>query len=212
MPGESLKKTRTGNDINESYTFMSPDSSLASDHYSIRYSGFLTPHKTGDFELALEGNDGYRLYLNGQLIINQWAKVSYRRATIKVYLEKGKSYPLKVEFFESKGNGKIKFLWKQVLSDSAEIKMKEAIELAKKVDINIVIAGIHEGEFQDRSSLSLPGNQEALIQSIAATGKPVVVLLVGGSAITVQKWIDKVNGIMMVWYPGEEAGNAVAQV
>lgn len=210
VPGESLKKTRTVNDINESYTFMSPDSNIALDHYSIRYSGFLTPNKTGDYELALEGNDGYRLYLNGQLIINQWAKISHRRATTKVYLEKGKSYPLRVEFVESKGNGKIKFLWKQVLLDSAEIKMKEAVELAKKVDINIIVAGIHEGEFQDRSSLSLPGNQEALIQSIAATGKPVVVLLVGGSAITMQKWMDKVNGIMMVWYPGEEAGNAVA--
>ncbi|HLD53809.1 MAG TPA: glycoside hydrolase family 3 C-terminal domain-containing protein [Sediminibacterium sp.] len=210
VPGESLKKTRKVNDINESYTFMSPDSSIALDHYSIRYSGFLKPNKTGNFEIALEGNDGFRLYLNNKLLINQWAKISYRRSIAKIYLEKGKSYQLKIEFYESKGNGKIKFLWKESELDSAEIKMKQAVEIAKKVDINIVVAGIHEGEFQDRSSLSLPGNQEALIRAIAATGKPIVVLLVGGSAITMQKWIDKVNGIMMVWYPGEEGGNAIA--
>ncbi|OYZ00355.1 MAG: beta-1,3-glucosyltransferase [Sphingobacteriia bacterium 28-36-52] len=209
-PGESIRKTRQVSEINESYTFMSPDSSLASDHYSIRYTGFLTPDKTGIYELGLEGNDGYRLYINNQLLIDQWAKVSYRRATTKIQLERGKSYALKVEFFESKGNGKIKFLWKQSLMDSSATKIKQAVELAKKVDINIIVAGIHEGEFQDRSSLRLPGNQEDLIQVIAATGKPVVVLLVGGSAITMQKWIDKVNGIMMVWYPGEEAGNAIA--
>lgn len=209
-PGESIRKTRQVSEINESYTFMSPDSSLASDHYSIRYTGFLTPDKTGIYELGLEGNDGYRLYINNQLLIDQWAKVSYRRATTKIQLERGKSYALKVEFFESKGNGKIKFLWKQSLMDSSATKIKQAVELAKKVDINIIVAGIHEGEFQDRSSLRLPGNQEHLIQVIAATGKPVVVLLVGGSAITMQKWIDKVNGIMMVWYPGEEAGNAIA--
>lgn len=209
-PGESLRKARQVSEINESYTFMSPDSSMASDHYSIRYTGFLTSDKTGIFELGLEGNDGYRLYVNNQLLINQWAKVSYRRATTKIHLEKGKSYALKVEFYESKGNGKIKFLWKQPIRDSSATKMKQAVELANKADVNIVVAGIYEGEFQDRSSLSLPGNQEALIQAIAATGKPVVVLLVGGSAITMQKWIDKVNGIMMVWYPGEEAGNAIA--
>ncbi|MBT9485796.1 glycoside hydrolase family 3 C-terminal domain-containing protein [Sediminibacterium sp.] len=210
MPGQSLRKTRIVKDINESYTFMSPDSSIASDHYSIRYSGFLKPNKTGNYELALEGNDGYRLYLNNQLLINQWTKVSYRRSVAKIYLEKDKSYQLKIEFFESKGNGKIKFLWKENVLDSAEIKIKQAVELAIKVDVNIVVAGIHEGEFQDRSSLSLPGNQEALIKAIAATGKPIVVLLVGGSAITMQKWIDKVNGVMMVWYPGEEGGNAIA--
>ncbi|MDP3393922.1 glycoside hydrolase family 3 C-terminal domain-containing protein [Sediminibacterium sp.] len=209
-PGESLRKTRQVSVINESYTFMSPDSSIASDHYSIRYTGFLTPDKTGIYELGLEGNDGYRLYVNNQLLINQWAKVSYRRATTKIQLEKGKSYALKVEFFESKGNGKIKFLWKQSLMDSSVTKIKQAVELAKKVDVNIIVAGISEGEFQDRSSLRLPGNQEDLIQAVAATGKPVVVLLVGGSAITMQKWIDKVNGVMMVWYPGEEAGNAIA--
>jgi len=211
-PGESLRKTRLVNNINESYTFMSPDSSIYSDHYSIRYAGYLKPDKTGNYEIALEGNDGFRLYLNNQLLINQWAKVSYKRATTKIYLEKGKSYSLKVEFYESKGNGRIKFLWDQSTIDSSSIKIKQAVELAKTADVNIIVAGIHEGEFQDRSSLSLPGHQEVLIKEIAATGKPVVVLLVGGSAITMTKWIDQVNGVMMVWYPGEEGGNAIASL
>ncbi len=212
VPGESLRKTRLVKEINESYTFMSPDSSIASDHYSIRYSGFLKPDETGTYELALEGNDGYRLYLDNQLLINQWNKVSYRTSTATVFLQKGKQYQLKVEFFESKGNGKIKFLWKQAKWDSSAMKIKQAVELAKKVDINVIVAGIHEGEFQDRSSLNLPGNQEALIKAIAATGKPVVVLLVGGSAITMEQWIDQVNSVMMVWYPGEEGGNAIAEL
>ncbi|WP_439506512.1 glycoside hydrolase family 3 C-terminal domain-containing protein [Sediminibacterium sp.] len=212
IPGESLQKSRFVNEINESYTFMSPDSSITSDHYSIRYSGYLKAPNTGKFALALEGNDGFRLYLNNKLLINQWDKISYRRATIEVLLEKGKSYQLKVEFFESKGNGKIKFLWKKSGGDSTNIKIKQAIDLAKKADINIVVAGIHEGEFQDRSSLSLPGNQEALIEAVASTGKPVIVLLVGGSAITMQKWMNKVSAIMMVWYPGEEGGNAIASL
>ena len=211
-PGESLRKTRNVNDINESYTFMSPDSSIQSDHYSIRYTGFLKADKSGYYEIALEGNDGFRLYLNNKLLINQWSKISYTRATAKLYLEKDKPYSLKVEFYESKGNGKIKLLWDRTIIDSSAIKIKQGVELAKTADVNIIVAGIHEGEFQDRSSLSLPGDQEALIKEIAATGKPVVVLLVGGSAITMQKWINKVSGVMMVWYPGEEGGNAIASL
>jgi len=60
--------------------------------------------------------------------------------------------------------------------------------------------------------LSLPGHQEELITAVAATGKPVVMLLVGGSAITMNNWIDKVPAIVDVWYPGEEGGHAVADV
>jgi beta-glucosidase len=76
----------------------------------------------------------------------------------------------------------------------------------------VIVAGIHEGEFQDRAYLSLPGHQEELIQAVAATGKRVVVLLVGGSAITMQNWMDKVGAIAQLWYPGEQGGLAVADL
>ncbi|RYY10153.1 MAG: beta-glucosidase, partial [Chitinophagaceae bacterium] len=58
----------------------------------------------------------------------------------------------------------------------------------------------------------LPGKQETLIRQVAATGKPLIVILVGGSAISMASWIDKVPGIIDVWYPGEEGGHAVADV
>jgi beta-glucosidase len=74
------------------------------------------------------------------------------------------------------------------------------------------VAGINEGEFQDRAFLSLPGHQEEMINQIAAAGKPVVVVLVGGSAITMTGWINRVPAIVDVWYPGDEGGNAVADV
>jgi len=86
------------------------------------------------------------------------------------------------------------------------------VAAARQSDIAVVVAGIHEGEFQDRAMLSLPGHQEALIEQVAATGKPVVVVLVGGSAITMSNWLNKVNSVLDVWYPGEEGGHAVAGV
>ena len=212
QPGENLKKQRVVNAINESYTFMSPDSNISVDHYSIRFTGLLNSGESGYFQLALEGNDGFRLFVDEQLLIDQWEKISYRQKGAQVYLEKGKQYALRVEFYESKGNGNIKFLWNQGVVNQSLAMINQAVEIAQQADMAIIVAGIHEGEFQYRSSLSLPEHQEKLIEAVAATGKPVVVLLIGGSAITMEKWIDHVNGIMMVWYPGEEGGNAIAEL
>lgn len=212
QPGEHLKKQRVVNEINESYTFMSPDSNISVDHYSIRFTGFLTSAESGYFQLALEGNDGFRLFVDEQLLIDQWEKISYRQKTAQLYLEKGKQYAVRVEFYESKGNGSIKFLWNQGVVNQSLAMINQAVEIAQQADMAIIVAGIHEGEFQDRSSLSLPVHQEKLISAVAATGKPVVVLLVGGSAITMEKWIDQASSIMMVWYPGEEGGNAIAEL
>ncbi len=75
-----------------------------------------------------------------------------------------------------------------------------------------MVVGIEEGEFRDRAYLNLPGKQEDLIKKVAATGKPVIVVLVGGSAVTMNNWINEVDGIIDVWYPGEQGGNAVAEV
>jgi beta-glucosidase len=71
---------------------------------------------------------------------------------------------------------------------------------------------IEEGEFRDRAFLRLPGHQEELIGQVAALGKPVIVALVGGSAITMSEWLDRVDAVVHVWYPGEEGGHAVADV
>ena len=211
-PGNQLIKSVQVNQINAAYTFMPPDPALTPDHYSIRYVGYITVPSSGHYQFALEGNDGFRLFLNEQLLINQWDKISYHQNATKVYQEKAQNFPIKVDFYESKGNGQIKFLWAKEGDDLATQKIEAACRVASQSDVAIVVAGIHEGEFQDRASLALPSHQEQLIEAIAATGKPVVVLLVGGSAITMQRWINKVQSIMMLWYPGEEGGHAIADL
>ena len=95
-------------------------------------------------------------------------------------------------------------------SDTEEIQ--RAVSLSKKADAIVVVAGIEEGEFQDRSKLSLPGNQEELILELAKTGKPIVVVLVGGSAIVMERWLNEVDGVVMMWYAGEQQGYALANV
>ncbi|MNY06581.1 Periplasmic beta-glucosidase precursor [compost metagenome] len=126
--------------------------------------------------------------------------------------EKDKEYDIKVEFFESQGYAKFKLVWNIGVKNDWQKKIDEAVEAAKKSDVAVIAAGIEEGEFNDRAYLGLLGHQEELINAVAATGKPVVVLLVGGSAITMDKWINNVPAILDVWYPGEDGGNAVANI
>jgi len=90
--------------------------------------------------------------------------------------------------------------------------MDKAVELARQSDVAVVVVGIEEGEFRDRAMLALPGRQEELINRVAATGKPVVVVLVAGSAVTMSGWLDNVPAVLDVWYPGEQGGNAAADI
>lgn len=203
---------RTDPTIDFLWTLYAPDPKLNRDFYAARWTGTLSAPKTGNYEIGIEGNDGYRLYINEQLIADRWQKQSYHTELKNYRFEAQKKYRIKVEFYETNGNGVVKLVWNEGKPDNTKQKIKDAVTVAQKADVAIVVAGITEGEFLDRAMLNLPGQQEALIQAVAATGKPVVVLLVGGSTINMQQWMDKVKAIGHTWYAGEEGGRAIADV
>jgi beta-glucosidase len=206
--------TRKEAQINGSWTLFSPDQKLLPyDQYSIRWQGDLSVPESGTYEIGFEGNDGYRLSINGKILIDNFNKCSFRTLTVPYKFEKNKIYKIVVEYYETAGNARFKMVWNYGIDLKKREKMiQEAVKTAQKSDVAVIVAGIHEGEFQDRAFLNLPGDQEALIQAVAKTGKPVVVLLVGGSAITMESWKDQVNSILMIWYPGDEGGYAVADL
>jgi beta-glucosidase len=204
--------TRSDENIDFQWTFSPPARRLRVGWYSVRWTGRLRAPSAGVQRLGVEGNDGYRLYLDGKLLIDNWRKQSYRTTLVPVALSAGSSHDLRLEFFESAGNARVRLVWDTTAANDAHARIDSAVALARRSDVAILVAGIDEGEFRDRSSLSLPGSQEDLILSVAATGKPVIVILVGGSAITMRRWIDKIDAVVMAWYPGAEGGNAIADV
>lgn len=204
---------RIDKQIDFHWTLFSPDpDKLAADFYSVKWTGKLKAPLTGKFKIGLEGNDGYRLFINDKLVIDNWKKQTYRTILADFDFVKDKTYDIRVEFFSPDGNATIKLVWNVAVKNEWKQQIQQAVALARQSDITVITVGIQEGEFQDRAMLSLPGHQEELIQSVAATGKPVVVLIVGGSAVTMNNWIDKVSSIVDIWYPGEEGGHAVADV
>ncbi len=205
--------TRIDPVIDFRWTLFSPDQEKINyDFYSARWTGKLKAPETGIFKIGVKGNDGYRVYINGELVVDNWTKQTVRTITQDYRFEKGKEYDLKVEFFETVGNVWFKLLWDVGVENDWKQQIQQAVATAQKSDVAIVTVGIEEGEFRDRAYLSLPGHQEELIQSVAKTGKPTVVVLVGGSAITMDRWIDDVPSILDVWYPGDAGGDAIADV
>ena len=184
---------RNEEELNFHYTFYSPSEKVKADFFSSEFSTKLTSPKSGKFKIGLEGNDGFRMFIDGKLVIDNWQKISFHRQTIDFNFEKNKSYDLKIQFYEPAGNAQLKLI-------------------SEKSDVIIVCAGIEEGEFQDRKFLSLPENQVEMIGWLSLSHKPIIVLLTGGSAITMNKWIDSVDAILDCWYGGEQQGNAVAAI
>jgi beta-glucosidase len=204
---------RTDAQIAFQWTLFSPDAEKINyDFFSAEWTGKIVSPETGSFKIGIDGNDGYRLWINGKLLIDQWSKQSYHTRMEDFYFEKGKAYDIRIVYTEPSGNAWFRLIWTVGIKDESAALIRQAVATVKQNDIAIVVAGIEEGEFRDRASLALPGRQEEMIRAIAATGKPVIVLLVGGSAITMSHWIDSVDAVAMVWYPGEAGGSAVADM
>lgn len=202
---------RIDKQIQFSWTLFAPDSSLAVDWFSVEWKGKLKSPVSGTYQLGLEGNDGYQLTVDGKTIIDKPYKTSCGHELVPFTFEKGKEYDIRVRFYENTRNAKIRLVW-NVGAKNEDHTIRQAVEAAQEADLAIVVAGIEEGEFRDRGYLTLPGRQEELINQVAATGKPTVVILIGGSAVVMANWADQVPAIVNAWYPGVEGGNAVADV
>ncbi|HNW60367.1 MAG TPA: glycoside hydrolase family 3 C-terminal domain-containing protein [bacterium] len=198
--------------IDFNWTLFSPHPALAREWFSASWRGELIAPASGTVHLGLEGNDGFRLYVNDSLVIDNWQKGSWHRLLVPLQLRRNLRYPLRVEFCERTGSGRIRLVWDYGLANRDAEELAEAVRIARASDVALICAGIVEGEGHDRASLDLPGAQEELIRAVAATGTPVAVLLTGGSAVTMNAWIDQAGAVLTLWYPGEEGGHAVAQV
>ena len=102
------------------------------------------------------------------------------------------------------------------LVDNQTTGFAAALAAAKNADLCVMFMGgsnpLTGGETRERATLELLGQQEQLIGQIAALGKPVVVVLIDGRPIVMNHWIDKVAAVVMAWYPGEEGGDALADI
>jgi beta-glucosidase len=173
--------------------------------------------------LGFTADDGARLYLDGKLLVDAWANNPTKTVTKEVALEAGRSYDLRMEYFQTTREAVAKLVWSY--PRLADRLVDEAVKAVKAADASVLVLGISaglEGEEMtvkvegfrggDRTDLSLPKPQEALLKAVVATGKPVVVVLLSGSALAVNWANDHAPAILQAWYPGGEGGTAIADV
>lgn len=200
--------TRTESSINHNWGVAVPDPLVAADGYSVRWTGVLKSPVSGAVTLGITMDDGAKVYLNGQCIIDQWKSGEARLAKTTIHLEKNKQYSLQVEYYEGAFNAVARLGWDAMPSED----IKKAIAEAARSDAAIIVVGAPDGEGTDRAILDLSAGQEELIKQVAALGKPMAVVLATGNVITINQWVAQVPAILTAWYPGEEGGNAIAEV
>jgi beta-glucosidase len=214
---------RTDERIDFNWGRYKPTSELNENSFSVRWNGKLTPVESGTYTLGFTADDGARLYLDGKLLVDAWTSNPTKTVTKEVTLEAGRDYDLRMEYFQTNREAVAKLVWSYPRLQ--ERLIDEAVTAVKAADASVLVLGISaglEGEEMtvkvegfrggDRTDLSLPKPQEALLKAVAATGKPVVVVLLSGSALAVNWANDNVPAILQAWYPGGEGGTAVADV
>ncbi len=190
----------------------SPDPAIHHDFFSARFTGKLKSPVDGVVTFSLSGSDGVRFYFDNELLFENWRDRGFPTDYIQVRLEKGKMYDVRIEYYEGKWGADMFLGWDLGFEEMENKKISRAAKSARDADAAVIITSIEEGEFRDRATLTLPGFQEQLIKEVAATGTPTIVILVTGSAVNMSSWIADVAGVVEAWYPGEEGGNAVAEV
>ncbi|HZB43590.1 MAG TPA: glycoside hydrolase family 3 C-terminal domain-containing protein, partial [Pyrinomonadaceae bacterium] len=217
--------TRDEEAVNFDWGMTNPAPGLPADDFSARWTGRLVPAVSGKYRLGATADDGLRVYLDGKLIVEDWTEHAPTTRTGEVTLEAGRSYDLKFEYFEGRIGAVAKLVWQPPAQQAAGSPYAEALDAAKQADAVVLVLGISaqlEGEEMnvtepgflggDRTNINLPARQEGLLKAVAATGKPVVLVLLSGSALAVN-WADAhVPAVVQAWYPGEEGGAALADV
>jgi beta-glucosidase len=197
--------------INFDWGGEAPFEGFPEDNFSVRFTATLTAPQTGQYELDVNSDDGIRLYLDDKLVINDWTDHAAISNIYRTTLQKDKTYKINLEFYENGGSASVKLGWRL----PGEDPFMAAVNAAKKSDLAILFAGTsnnYESEGFDRPDLLLPVNQDALIEEICKVNKNVIVVLNSGSPIVMNKWINKIDGLLEIWFGGEEIGNAVADI
>lgn len=190
-------------------------------HFSARYSTEYKAATTGAITFELDADDGYRFLVDGKEVINAWTRNRWGARTYKLNTEAGTTYRLTVEYYQAEGKANVKlkaghFARTDFAALAARLKDADVIVYAGGIspqlegeEMRVDYPGFNGG---DRTSINLPQVQTALLQALQNTGKPVVFVMMTGSAIAIPWEAEHIPAIVNAWYGGQSAGTAIADV
>jgi beta-glucosidase len=201
-----------------------PRPDMHDDDFGVRWIGFLTAPVTGTYQLGAIGMNAFDLYLDGKPLVhfNNIHERSYQYE--KVELQAGKQYPIRLDFHEFVNDADIQLVWSPPHTGPAD----DIAGALSEADAVVMVLGLSprlEGEEMkvpvdgflggDRVDLGIPRVQQQLLERVVSTasvGTPVILVLLNGSAVSVNWAREHVPAIVELWYPGQAGGAALADV
>jgi beta-glucosidase len=213
--------TRIDSEVNFNWWDGAPRQDLNDDDFGVRWTGYLAAPVTGTYQLGAVAVNAFELYVDDKLVARGSSIHDRNYQYGPVSLESGKLYKIRLDYHQFVGDAAAQLVWSRPGSGSDQ----DAISAAKQADAVVLCLGLSprlEGEemrvpvegFQggDRVDIGIPRAQEELLEKVVAMGKPVVLVLLNGSAVAVNWARDHVPAIVEAWYPGQAGGTALADV
>lgn len=195
--------------------------SIKATGFSARYTTTYTATQNGETTFEVDADDGYRFYIDGKLLLDAWNRNRWGARTYSLPTEKGKSYQLVLEYYQGDGKASVRLRTGHLVPTD----MAALVKKYRDADAFIFVGGISpqlEGEEMkvndpgfdggDRTSILLPAVQTRLLRALQASGKPVVFVMMTGSALAVPWEAGHIPAIVNAWYGGQSAGTALADV
>jgi len=190
-------------------------------NFSARYTTNFTATRDGNITFEVDGDDGYKLIINNREAINTWTRNRFGAQVYKLNTKKDSTYKLVIEYFQAEGKANLRLR-------AGNFEKSDFNALANRIkdaDAIIFVGGISpqlEGEEMrvnfpgfnggDRTSILLPKVQTDLMKALKSTGKPVVFVMMTGSAVALPWESENIPAIVNAWYGGQSAGTAIADV
>lgn len=196
------------NKVSHSWLYSRNAEKQPEQNYSIRWSGVIIPQANDEYRFEVSGDDGYRLFINNDQVINEWRADSYRRKDYTCKLEAGKMYDIRLEYFQSEGDARVNMIWEQ-----KQAKSNPLVDKLNESDLVVTCFGYFdyiEGENRDRS-FDLPYDEERVVNRVIQCKRPVIGVVNSGGNIGMQSWEPKLAGLLWAWYAGQDAGTAIAR-
>ena len=207
--------TRIDKQVDFNWISNSPAPGVVQDEqFSVRWTGQLVAPGSGLYEIGVNADNGVRLFIDGKCVVDAWTDANPDELKSGyVDLKAGRKYDIKIHFYENRGWAMAILGMAPAANSNQEIK--NAVKLAEQSDIVILCVGLeiqHEGEAKDRTELELPDEQIDLIKAVTAVNKNTIVVLNNATPILMNQWLDKVPAVVEALYPGQEGGNALADI
>ena len=183
-----------------------PAAGVPHDDFSARWTGTITPTVTGAYRFLLRSDDGSRVLLDGQTVLDAWSDHQAQTFTADVPLTAGKPVALAVEYYQGGGEAVAQFGYAPVPPSLTDAE-RQAVASA---DAAVVLVHTQEPEGGDRP-YDLPAEQVELLQQVAAANPHTVVVLEAGGNVGMASWVDRVPALVDAWFPGQAGGQVVAE-